>query len=107
MSYCVRLHPEEQNVVLAGTQEKKIMQWDLDTGDMVQVGGRGVEGGGRDRGGGEGGRGRERARLPAAAVSRLGVRSAAHCHPTAGGHECFASHKCSPATTPSQTFSHC
>ncbi|PRW45460.1 pre-mRNA-processing factor 17-like isoform X1 [Chlorella sorokiniana] len=37
MSYCVRLHPEEQHVVLAGTQEKKIMQWDLNTGDMVQV----------------------------------------------------------------------
>lgn len=40
MSYCVRLHPEEQHVVLAGTQDKKIQQWDLETGDMVQVGGR-------------------------------------------------------------------
>lgn len=37
MSYCVRLHPEEQHVVLAGTQDKKIQQWDLESGDMVQV----------------------------------------------------------------------
>jgi hypothetical protein len=26
-------------VCMAGTHEKKIMQWDLNTGDMVQVGG--------------------------------------------------------------------
>ncbi len=26
-----------QHIVLAGTQDKKIQQWDLNTGDMVQV----------------------------------------------------------------------
>ncbi len=36
MSYCVRLHPEEQHIVMAGTQDKKICQWDLESGDMVQ-----------------------------------------------------------------------
>jgi hypothetical protein len=38
MSYCVRLHPDEdkQNVLLGGMANKKVMQWDMDTGDMVQ-----------------------------------------------------------------------
>ena len=48
MCFCVRLHPEEQHVVLAGTQDKKIMQWDLNTGDMVQVRGGGRQGGGAE-----------------------------------------------------------
>ena len=36
--YCVKLHPEKQNVLMAGCSDKKIYQWDLDTGDLVQVG---------------------------------------------------------------------
>ena len=39
--YCVTLHPEKQNVLLAGASDKKIYQWDLDSGDVVQVRGRG------------------------------------------------------------------
>ncbi len=38
MCYCVRLKPDQQNVLMAGTQDKKILQWDLDSGDLVQVG---------------------------------------------------------------------
>ena len=45
MCYCVRLHPEEQNVLMAGTQDKKILQWDMDSGELVQVGGCGGWGG--------------------------------------------------------------
>ena len=37
MSYCVRLKPDQQNVLMAGTADKKIVQWDMDTGDLVQV----------------------------------------------------------------------
>jgi hypothetical protein len=37
MSYCVRLKPDQQNVLMAGTQDKKIVQWDMDSGDLVQV----------------------------------------------------------------------
>lgn len=38
MAYTVRLHPaaEEPNVLLAGMQNKKIMQFDIRTGDVVQ-----------------------------------------------------------------------
>lgn len=38
MAYTVRLHPaaEEPNVLLAGMQNKKIVQFDLRTGDVVQ-----------------------------------------------------------------------
>lgn len=39
MSYTVRLHPDDdkQNVLMAGTADKKIIQIDMDTGDIVQV----------------------------------------------------------------------
>eukprot|EP00983_Pelagomonas_calceolata_P101796 1158741-Pelagomonas_calceolata.AAC.7 len=37
INYCVTLHPEKQNVLLAGASDKKIYQWDLDSGDIVQV----------------------------------------------------------------------
>mmetsp|Transcript_18506 Transcript_18506/g.51945 ORF Transcript_18506/g.51945 Transcript_18506/m.51945 type:complete len:569 (-) Transcript_18506:353-2059(-) len=36
INYCVTLHPEKQNVLLAGASDKKIYQWDLDSGDIVQ-----------------------------------------------------------------------
>lgn len=36
MCYTVRLHPEEQHVLMAGTQDKKILQWDMNTGELVQ-----------------------------------------------------------------------
>jgi hypothetical protein len=37
--YCVTLHPDEgkQNVLMAGCSDKKIYQFDIDTGDTVQV----------------------------------------------------------------------
>ncbi|KAF5834400.1 WD40-repeat-containing domain protein [Dunaliella salina] len=37
INYCVTLHPEKQNVLLAGASDKKIYQWDLDSGDIVQI----------------------------------------------------------------------
>lgn len=39
MAYTVRIHPDEdkQNVLMAGTADKKIIQIDTDTGDVVQV----------------------------------------------------------------------
>ena len=38
MFYCATLHPEpaKENVVLAGASDKKIYQYDLNSGDMVQ-----------------------------------------------------------------------
>lgn len=38
MAYCVRIHPGEdkQNVVLAGMQNKKILQFDVNSGECVQ-----------------------------------------------------------------------
>lgn len=44
MSYTVRLHPDDdkQNVLMAGTSDKKIIQIDTDTGDIVQVGQKGT-----------------------------------------------------------------
>jgi pre-mRNA-processing factor 17 len=38
MAYCVRLHPDQdkQNVLMAGMQNKKILQFDLDSGDIIQ-----------------------------------------------------------------------
>jgi hypothetical protein len=37
--YCVTLHPDDgkQNVLMAGCSDKKIYQFDIDTGDTVQV----------------------------------------------------------------------
>jgi hypothetical protein len=34
-----RFHPDDdkQNVIMAGCGDKKIYQWDSDTGDLVQV----------------------------------------------------------------------
>lgn len=39
MFYCATLHPDpaKQNILLAGASDKKVYQFDLDTGDMVQA----------------------------------------------------------------------
>ena len=39
MFYCSVLHPDpaKQNVLMAGCQDKKVYQWDMDTGDLVQA----------------------------------------------------------------------
>jgi pre-mRNA-processing factor 17 len=39
--YCGVFHPDadKQNVLMAGCADKKIYQFDMDTGDAVQVGG--------------------------------------------------------------------
>lgn len=39
MFYCATLHPDpaKQNVLLAGAADKRVYQFDLATGDMVQV----------------------------------------------------------------------
>ena len=44
LSYTVKLHPDDdkQNVLMAGTHDKKIMQWDMDSGDLVQARQRGL-----------------------------------------------------------------
>jgi len=36
---CARFHPDDdkQNVIMAGCGDKKVYQWDSDTGDLVQV----------------------------------------------------------------------
>jgi pre-mRNA-processing factor 17 len=36
--HCVKLHPhaDKQNILLAGCADRKIVQWDMNTGDMVQ-----------------------------------------------------------------------
>jgi pre-mRNA-processing factor 17 len=34
--YCVTLHPEKQNMLMSGCGDKKIYQFDIDTGDTVQ-----------------------------------------------------------------------
>ena len=33
---CVKFHPEKQNIFLAGTSDRKILQYDLDTGEITQ-----------------------------------------------------------------------
>jgi hypothetical protein len=40
MFYVAKLHPDEdkQNVLMAGCADKKVYQWDMNTGDLVQVG---------------------------------------------------------------------
>ena len=37
--YCVTLHPsdDKQNVLMAGCSDKKIYQFDIDKGEVVQV----------------------------------------------------------------------
>jgi pre-mRNA-processing factor 17 len=37
--YCVKFNPDEdkQNVFLAGTQNKKVIQWDTRSGEITQV----------------------------------------------------------------------
>jgi WD40 repeat protein len=42
MFFCARFHPDDdkQNVIMGGCADKKIHQWDSDTGDLVQVRGR-------------------------------------------------------------------
>lgn len=42
VNYCVTLHPEKQNVLLTGASDKKIYQWDIDSGEVVQVRGSGA-----------------------------------------------------------------
>jgi pre-mRNA-processing factor 17 len=38
MAHVVKLHPDDnkQNILLAGCSDKKIIQWDMNTGDIVQ-----------------------------------------------------------------------
>jgi WD40 repeat protein len=38
MAHVVKLHPDDskQNILLAGCSDKKIVQWDMNTGDIVQ-----------------------------------------------------------------------
>lgn len=36
MAYTVRSHPDDPTVLLAGMQNKKIIQFDVRTGDIVQ-----------------------------------------------------------------------
>ena len=38
MFYTAKFHPEKQTTVVAGCADKKIYQWDSETGDLVQVG---------------------------------------------------------------------
>ncbi len=39
MYFVAKFHPDpdKQNVLMAGCSDKKIYQWDMDTGDLVQV----------------------------------------------------------------------
>lgn len=39
MWFVAKFHPDadKQNVVLAGCSDKKVYQWDMNTGDLVQV----------------------------------------------------------------------
>ena len=39
MFFCSVFHPDDnkQNVIMAGCGDKKVYQWDADTGDLVQV----------------------------------------------------------------------
>ena len=40
MYYTAKLHPDadKQNVLMAGCADKKVYQWDITSGDLVQVG---------------------------------------------------------------------
>ena len=40
MFFTAKFHPDEdkQNVLMAGCQDKKVYQWDMNSGDLVQVG---------------------------------------------------------------------
>lgn len=40
MFFTAKFHPDDgkQNVLMAGCQDKKVYQWDMNTGDLVQVG---------------------------------------------------------------------
>ena len=39
MFFVAKFHPDpaKQNVLMAGAQDKKVYQWDMDSGDLVQV----------------------------------------------------------------------
>jgi len=39
MFFCAKFHPDDskQNVVMGGCQDKKVYQWDSNTGDLVQA----------------------------------------------------------------------
>ena len=39
MFFVAKFHPDpaKQNVLMAGCQDKKVYQWDMDTGDLVQA----------------------------------------------------------------------
>ena len=39
MFFVAKFHPndDKQNVMMAGCQDKKVYQWDMDTGDIVQA----------------------------------------------------------------------
>lgn len=34
--YCVKFHPDKQNVFLAGMSDKKIIQYDMNSGEITQ-----------------------------------------------------------------------
>jgi len=36
IGYCCKMHPTQENLVLVGQSDKKIVQWDMNTGDLVQ-----------------------------------------------------------------------
>ena len=36
MAYAAVLHPEKQNILMAAQSDKKIVQYDMNTGDVVQ-----------------------------------------------------------------------
>jgi len=36
IGYCCKIHPKQQNLVLVGQSDKKVIQWDMNNGDLVQ-----------------------------------------------------------------------
>ncbi|OUS43392.1 hypothetical protein BE221DRAFT_194820 [Ostreococcus tauri] len=36
IGYCAKIHPKQENLVLIGQSDKKIVQWDMNNGDLVQ-----------------------------------------------------------------------
>ncbi len=36
IGYCAKIHPKQDNLVLIGQSDKKIVQWDMNNGDLVQ-----------------------------------------------------------------------
>jgi len=36
IGYCAKIHPKQENLVLVGQSDKKVIQWDMNSGDLVQ-----------------------------------------------------------------------